>query len=127
MDVKEVHVAAEGVDGRRTSDHSPLVAYCNFKANAKIGGVDTSNRVFEAASAEKKYTFDIDAGTGVTYDVYDGTRLIGTGSSSAPSGTSTVRVSVVPLATTLPSLRVVSPDFTVTLSSISPTLTPPKT
>ena len=83
VDVKEVHVAAEGVDGRRTSDHSPLVAYCNFKANAKIGGVDTSNRVFEAASAEKKYTFDIDAGTGVTYDVYDGTRLIGTGSSSA--------------------------------------------
>ena len=83
VDVKEVHVAAEGVDGRRASDHSPLVAYCDLKANAKISDIDTDIREFEASSAEKKYTFDIAVGTGVTYDVYDGPRKIGTGSSTA--------------------------------------------
>ena len=77
--VKEVHVAAEGVDGRRTSDHSPLIAYCNFKANSEISGIDTSNRVFEASTKEKSYTFNISVGTGVTYDVYDGAKLVGTG------------------------------------------------
>lgn len=83
VDVKEVHVAAEGVDGRRTSDHSPLVAFCDLKANAKISGIDTDVEVFEAVAAGKEYTFDIDVGTGVTYDVYDGTRKVGTGSSTA--------------------------------------------
>jgi hypothetical protein len=82
VDVKEVHVAAEGVDGRRASDHSPLVAYCDLKANAQISDIDTDIREFEASSAEKKYTFDIAVGTGVTYDVYDGPRKIGTGSST---------------------------------------------
>lgn len=82
VDVKEVHAAAEGVDGRRTSDHSPLIAHCNFKGNAQISDVDTSNRIFEASTSESKYTFDISAGTGVTYDVYDGSRLVGTGSAS---------------------------------------------
>ena len=83
VDVKEVHVAAEGVDGRRASDHSPLVAHCNFKGNAQIGDIDSSNRVFEASSSASKYTFDISVGTGVTYDVYDGAKIVGTGSASA--------------------------------------------
>lgn len=80
VEVKEVHSAAEGVDGRRTSDHSPLIAHCNFKANAQISGIDTSSRLFEASTAANSYTFDISAGTGVTYDVYDGGKLVGSGS-----------------------------------------------
>lgn len=83
VNVKEVHVAGEGVDGRRTSDHSPLIAHCNFKANSEIGGVDTAERRFEASTASNSYTFDVSVGTGVTYDVYDGAKIVGTGSASA--------------------------------------------
>ena len=83
VDVKEYHVAAEGVDGRRTSDHSPHVAYCNFKAHATIDGMDTGNRLLEISTNGDQYTFDIDVGTDVTYDVYDGAKKIATGSSAA--------------------------------------------
>ena len=83
VDVKEVHVAAEGVNGRRTSDHSPLIVHCNFKANSQISGMDTSNREFTASASANKYTFNISVGTGVTYDVYDGATKVGTGSKDA--------------------------------------------
>jgi hypothetical protein len=51
--------------------------------NAEIGGMDAGERVFEDSTSEKKYTFDISVGTGVTYDVYGPAGKVGTGSSSA--------------------------------------------
>jgi len=86
VDVKEFHVAVEGVDGRRTSDHSPHIAYCNFKPHTTAGlttGLDESGKVFNASTSASTYTFNFTLGTSVTYDVYDGGTLIGTGSSSA--------------------------------------------
>ena len=83
VDVKEYHVAAENVDGRRTSDHSPHVAHCNFKAHATINGGDTGQRVLEISTDEAQYSFNIAVGTGVTYDVYDGARKIAENSTAA--------------------------------------------
>ena len=83
IDVKEFHVAVEGVDGRRTSDHSPHIAYCNFKPHTTAGlttGLDESGKVFTASTASSSYTFNFTVGTGVSYSIYDetGTALSGT-------------------------------------------------
>ena len=83
VDVQELHVAAEGVDGRRTSDHSPHVAHCNFKAHATINGGDTGNRLIEDSTSAGQYTFQIDVGTDVTYDLYDGATRIAADSTGA--------------------------------------------
>lgn len=86
VDVKEYHVAAEGVDGRRTSDHSPNIAYCNFKAYATIDGHDSGEKTLEIATDADEYTFNFTLGTDVTYDIFDGANSVGS-SSSATSAT----------------------------------------
>ena len=83
IDVKEFHVAVEGVDGRRTSDHSPHIAYCNFKPHTTAGlttGLDESGKVFKASTSASTYTFNFTLGTSVTYSIYDetGTAVSGT-------------------------------------------------
>ena len=83
VDVKEYHVAAEGVDGRRTSDHSPNIAHCNFKANVTIDGVDTGERTLEISTEASQYTFQLEVGTDVTYDLYDGDKKIAANSTTA--------------------------------------------
>lgn len=83
VDVTEYHVAAEGVDGRRTSDHSPNIAYCNFKAHATVEGKDAIEKTMEISTDASKYTLNISVGTGVTYDLYDGTRLIAANSTAS--------------------------------------------
>lgn len=83
VDVKEYHVAAENVDGRRTSDHSPHVAHCNFKANATIDGMDTDERTVEISTDASEYTFNMTVGTDVTYDLYDGDKIIAANSTAA--------------------------------------------
>lgn len=83
VDVKEYHVAAEGVDGRRTSDHSPQIAHCNFKAYATVDGYDTDRKTLELSTDAGEYTFNFTLGTNVTYDVYDGANVIAGGSAAA--------------------------------------------
>ena len=83
IDVKEFHVAVEGVNGRRTSDHSPHIAYCNFKPHTTAGlttGLDESGKVFTASTSSSSYTFNFTLGTGVSYSIYDetGNALSGT-------------------------------------------------
>jgi len=70
VDVKEYHGALESIDGRRTSDHLPHIAYCNFKADATVNGVDTSNRNVLIETNTSSYTLDIGLGSRVAYKLY---------------------------------------------------------
>lgn len=70
VDVKEYHAALESINGRRTSDHLPHIAYCNFKADATVNGVDTSNRNVLIETNTNSYTLDIGLGSRVGYKLY---------------------------------------------------------